>query len=86
MGGGGSAALAFPETLEGKTQGMRSREGNHGWDRELSGGGFELHACFCRAGDQWGVTEPGTERTAPSLAAAETPAPHSDRRHQALQR
>lgn len=48
--------------------------------------GFELPACFCRAGDQWGVTEPRTERTAPSLAAAETPAPHPDCRHQALQR
>lgn len=30
VGGGSSVALEFPETLEGKTQGMRSREGSQG--------------------------------------------------------
>nr|XP_048298354.1 anion exchange protein 4 isoform X6 [Myodes glareolus] len=59
--------------------------------RSLLSEGIVLLDCQAQSllelvGDQWGVTEPRTERAAPSLAAAETPAPHPDCRHQALQR
>lgn len=39
---------------------------------------------FFRAGDQSRVAEPGAERAAAGLVAAETPALHPEHRHQAL--
>lgn len=49
-------------------------------DKELSGERW-IPPLFSRAGDQSGITEPRAERAAAVLAAAETPAPHSDHRH-----